>query len=273
MSVDALIGRSTNRKLKNVLILTMSAVAILVFAWLTEHPLRPPVFGATEKWISLPEFAETWVSGGDLIFCAGNYQVGAVDETGRLLWQRDTVWKSPEIRTFGDAALIYEPGGDMLILANRDGGNQISVPQGVDSAAPGPGETLAVITAGSGYLTETKCLDSTGAVLSSRGYLDRAETMLLFLENGALVSGAIQSDGTWLLRGEGPDILWERPVSEGPILDLRLWKDGFVLWTPASICFFRGDGTPVSETRLDCDRVLDWDCDNECLRNRLEAVF
>ena len=261
MSVDALMGRSTNRKRKNILILMLSALGALMLAWLTEHPPKAPVFGVTEEWVSLPAFTETCAAADGLIFCAGNRQAGAADETGQTLWQMRTDWEHPVIRVFGDTALIYAPGGTAVLLATRSGGQLLDLPHGVDTAAPGPGETLAVVTSGSGYLTETKRLSSTGSVLSTRGYQDRAEVILLFLQDGTLVSGAICTDGAWLLRGEGENILWEETLSDGPILDMRSWRQGFVLWTPGSIRFFHGDGTLVAETPLDCDRLLAWDCD------------
>lgn len=262
-------GRQTKRKWKYVFGLLLAALLCLGGAWLAAHPemieesimsirlrLRPQV---PEEWVQYSGSGESVVA-GDMLLCAGDGGISAFDFGGRQLYSLDMEPDALKITDCGGCAAVYAPGGAELILAGADGGRYLEIPQGIDLAVPGDDGRVAVITSGSGYLTETKLFTPDGKRYKSIGLTDRAMAMMLFLQDGTLASCCVSTDGQWSLRLDTPEDCMEVPLSAALVYEMKRCGDGIALWTSEGLSFLDASGSETGGISLRDEAVLDWDC-------------
>ena len=256
-------GRHTKRKYKWI-ILAAAAFVALTAAWLGAHPgtiqslvrrTRAGLLPNTEHYIDMPEGTTACAPTETRIICAGSGFLRVLDRSGREMLQSDTELVSPLIRTAGDWAVVYEPGGVQFYLTGKSGITAVELLSGVDAAAVSSRGDAAVITAGSGYLTELRRYDADGVLLSRTGFTDRAVGRITFLSDGTLAHCGVSPEGVWFLTIGGQDI----PLASRLVYDLKPCGSGAAVLTSEGLEFYDLSGEQTGAFLPDAP-VLDWDC-------------
>lgn len=263
-------GRQTKRKWKLVWMLLAAALLCIMGSWLGMHPefaaeriaaLRERFWTRTDSdWVQITSADNVFAGSGELLLWAEEGGFGVSDPAGQTLYRTDADWQNPVIAAAYGYAALYEPGATNLFLAGENGAMELDIPQGIDLAVPGPDGGGAVITAGSGYFTETRLFSSSGEVYRQIGLTDQAMTMMAFLKNGTLASCCVDTEGSWTLRLDiGEDTLGI-PLQASMVYELKPCKDGLALWTSDGISFYSAEGNLTGSYEVRDDAVLDWDC-------------
>lgn len=263
-------GRHTKRKWNYVCALLLIAALGIFGALLLELPI---ISQRAVEWIQSrisPTAAEDWIElswcgdvtalTGDRIVSAGEGQVCIFSLEGQLIQRLDADFKDPVAASAGDYAVVFEPSGNELLFITPEDCEIRSIPTGVDGAAVSPRGQLAVITAGSGYLTETKLFSPEGECLNSIGLTDGAMAMIVFLSDGTLASCCVSAEGRWYLRLDRGEAYQEILLGTALVYDIKACANGVALWTSDGIQFFSSTGTALGEFRLNSDAILDWAC-------------
>ena len=267
-------GRQTKRKWKWIGVLLAAALICMLGSWLAMHPnaiqervaeLRGQIQTDVEtEWV---QFFSSGYSGtvalvGDLVLSADAEGVAAYNMEGKQRYQTPMDWQEPVIAEAFGYTVAYDPGGTNLLLADADGTLEVGIPQGIDLAVPGPEGLCAVITGGSGYMTETRIFSTSGETLRQIGLTDQAMAMMTFLEDGTLASCCVDRTGTWSLRLDREEDSLELPVSDSMVYEIQSCGEGFALWTNAGIRFYDSQGNCTGSYEIRDDAVLAWDCDD-----------
>ena len=265
MASSAITGRGTKRKWKRLAALLMAATALSA-AWLAAHPeiighaaryVRQRLIPAhAGQWVEFPGSGSACAMAGDTLITQETGRICAFDPEGRLRWSEETALGEPMLRSCGGRAVLYEPGGTELRLADRSGLRTLPVSSGIDAAVLGSDGQAAVITAGSGYLTETWIFDPKGSRRASRGFSDRAAVFAAFLENGQLAQCCLSPAGQWSLLMEEMDPI---PLTAELVYDMRTCGDGVALWTCDGIELYDEDGRRAGALAAR-GQMLDWAC-------------
>ena len=239
------------------------ACAALILAWLGAHPkmvdhalarIRQRIFPVrTDQWIDMPGAGNVCGTAGDTFFTFDGGTLLACDMNGSIQWELETELHDPVIETRDGYALAYEPGGRYLYLADEGGCSILDVPAGADAAAPGPEGGVAVITAGSGYLSELKVFDRDGTIRFEAGFPDQVIADLTYLKNGTLALCGVSRSGNWSL------ILGDRtvPLETEAVCDMAPAGNGVALWTVEGLLRFDETGELTASMP---GQGLDWAC-------------
>ena len=212
--------------------------------------------GLKDTWHALPEGYGAAAMAGKTLILAGAEGICGLDLAGNVLWSAAAELNSPVAAAAGEEALVYEPGGTVLWLADRSGAVPVEIPGGADLAVPDGKGGAAVITEGSGYLTETLVIDGSGAVLRRIGLTDRAMVMASWLRDGTLAGCCIAPSGEWQLYLDGRVV----PLEAEMVYDLKACGNGLALWTSRGVSFYDSRGALENSWTLDADLVWDWAC-------------
>ena len=261
-------GRQTKRKWRYALYLLALAGLTLALAWGTAHPGKAESIaaglerrllpGRSEEWISLPGAGASYGALDHGLIRAGAGQICAMDPEGNALWRLEAEVEDPVIRPGGGFAAVYEPGGRTLWIAGMEGAETISVPQGIDQAAVGPEGRAAVITCGSGYLTETRLYDPAGVCRKTISLRDSAMAMMAWC--GETLASCVVTGEGWLLRLDGPETELTVPLTAELVYDLQAMGEDLALWTDQGISCYDRLGRMLWQESIPDGQVLDWDC-------------
>ena len=281
-------GRRTKRKWKTGAAV-LAVLLALSGAWLSAYweTIKPAaagfLYGMTarrrDQWVDVPEGMTSVSWSGRGVLMAGDGRLCLVDQAGGTRWQTALDLDEPMICSCGEYAAVYQPGQDEIWIAGTDGSKRLEIPQGIDGAAIGPDGQLAVITAGSGYLTETNLFSPDGIETGRIGLTDSAMAMAVFLPDGALVSCCVSTDGRWRLRIDRAGTCSETDLSPVVVYDLRRCGTGVALWTCDGIAFFDDTGRETGTFLFRDSELISWDCGDFAAvllrgqkNNRLAAV-
>lgn len=266
-------GRQTKRKWKEILILVFAAAFAVGAAWAMEHQ---EFLG--DSWEAFwtrcnLKSDQVWNSIGcsteaeafyleDAIVYVEDGQICVADINGNVQFRWDTLMEEPQYAQSKSAAVFYEAGGKDMFLLGADGIVHVSSANELDAAAVSDCGTAAVVTSGSGYLTVTKCYDSSGRVTKEIGLTDAAMVMMTFLrETDTLVSCLVTNQGSWVLRLDKADDTIEIPIESDIIYDLKPCGKGVALWTSDGIALYSQAGERIATYECASDSVIDWDSD------------
>ncbi len=263
-------GRQTKRKWKYVGMLLVAALLCIGGAWIMIHPeimeetiadLRKKLLvKSSEAWIPLSWTGDVYDVTGEMVIGAGDGCICVSDLEGRMLYRLDVDIKSPQIVSNDQYAVIYEADGTELVLVEKTDYKILEVSGGVELAVPGSNGEVAIITDGSGFLTMTKLLMSTGEEVKRIGFTDQAMAMMVYLADGTLASCCVNLSGQWGLRFDTRENELEVPLFEEIIYEVKPCDDGVALWSSEGIRFYDTDGNQRGQYVMRDDMLLDWDC-------------
>lgn len=259
---DALSISGRQTKWKYAIILFMLAMAALGAAWALEHWPEGRYFGRT---LSLEG---VWKESGcgrettalaleDRLYLADDDTVTVLDENSNAVYSLEG---ESGLRLSGESiALAYVPGGNSVHIFGRETSRTLSVPGGVDALAAG--ETcFALITAGSGYLTQTDIYDYEGRLLGRIGLKSSAMVRCAFT-GSYLAALCYGTDGLWSLNFYDSDGTACLHVSlEAEICyDLCPVGEQIAVFTADELLFFDEAGLCTGNYLLGSGEILAWD--------------
>jgi hypothetical protein len=210
-------GRQTNRKF--IVLLLLLALTAWMSAWGLSNldsvssgiqKFKNRIFGGTPQWQAAactPETKAVRLGNGVCMITDGTISV--MDDQGQVQYSLDT-----DAKTLGGGAIAYTPLGKTLWLLETDHAETLNLSGGVDVAVTGTEGCIAVITAGSGYLTMTEIYDASGQLLGQIGLTDAAMAAAAFLSKDQLLAGlCVLKDGSWELRYYGIDGRIKRSIA------------------------------------------------------------
>ncbi len=264
MSDDAVRLQGRQTKWSYIMALLLAALASLLGALIASGEIPSDIGlsglwsrAETDVWMTIPEEGRC-AALGEKVLLAGNGYLATLDLTDGSLQQEPLDMQDPVVQANGGYAAVYEPCGDTLLLLGENESWTAEVPAGIDLAVAGPWGQAAVVTAGSGYLTETILYDADGQRLDAIGLTDQAMVQMVYLDDGTLASCCVSREGQWFLRLYGAET--GVIALTAMVYDMRSWGRGVALWTSEGLTFYDGSGTETFSLALPPDRVLDWDC-------------
>ena len=247
-------GRRTNGKY--ILLLMALALAALLGAWATEHT------GVIQSTLSrlLPNQQQTmdWqdapCNGASSVFGCGD---GAVLRTDSVLYHLDMDGAITDQLDTGESELVPLSGsipgawGENTLYLWKDGAfSTISVETGILGACADD-EHIAIISKGSGYLTNTILMDVSGNRLGSIGLTDAAMTELACTES-VFAGLCMDKLGQWSLRLYDFDGMANAviPLGEESRCHIIGTEQGFLVLGTHTLRFYGNDGTETGSYTL-----------------------
>ncbi len=262
-------GRHTKRKWNGVRMLLVLAVALGAMGYGGEHPecirefLRkwntPPY---EEVWVSLTQEGKTMAVVEGTIFCAEAGSLEQYNGKGQERQQWTTALTEPLMLSAEDAGAVYTPGESEIWLLGKDGAVRRELSAGIDLAAVGPAGTLAVVTAGSGYLTETVLYAADGEASRRLGLVDQAMVMMTIPRRDVLVSCCVDGAGHWSLRQDTLETSRCLALEDQMVYDLRTCGDSVLLWTDWGFRMLDREGREIGAYQIAPEAVAAWDADD-----------
>lgn len=255
-------GRQTNWKY--VMILLITALAALVCLWAVEHPLEIRLFDLHRSdllegtWTAAPCAPESGVCAiGDLLYLAEDASLTVLDADLKTVFSQDF---SGEINLYaGEFALACVPSAKEVGIIKENGLKTLEFPGGVDAVFTGK-DHFAVITAGSGYLTNTVLYTGEGTMSGQIGLVDEAMISGAFLDD--LFAGlSFGKDGVWYLGWYTPAgvMVQKSAVDALQCFELRSLGDMLVIRTQDELLFYEKAGDLVERVSFGTAEFVSWD--------------
>lgn len=263
MWVDAAkVGRQTNWKY--VMFLLIMAMAALVCGWAVEHS---PEIGLIDlrrscslegKWVEAPCTAETEAAAvGDMLYLTAGDTLTVLDSDLRTVYSR-TFFGEVVLDT-GGFAVASAPLEKALCILDEDDVKVLELSGGIDAVFVGD-DRFAVITSGSGYLTNTLLYDESGCLTGQIGLTEEAMVSGAFAEEvfAALSYG---KDGRWYLGWYSPEgkELRKSAVDAEICFELRTVGQMLVLRTEDGLLFYEKEGSLLERVSFGTAEFLSWD--------------
>ncbi len=217
--------------------------------------LAVPVYEETQ----LPQGGKALAQVKGTIYCAGDGSLVQYSKKGREGRRWETALSEPLVLLAEDAAAVYTPGESEVWLLGKNTAQRRALSAGIDLAAVGPEGTLAVVTAGSGYLTETVFYAADGQTSRSIGLTDQAMVMMVIPRKDLLVSCCVDTAGDWHLRLDTPQSGQVLPLEDQMVYDLKACGDGVMLWTDRGFRLLSLEGRELGRYEIAPEAVSAWD--------------
>ena len=207
----------------------------------------------------LPQEGKALAQVKGTVYCAGDGSLVQYNEKGRESRRWETALSEPLILSGEDAAAVYTPGEPEIWLLRKNTAQRREFSAGIDLAAVGPEGTLAAVTAGSGYLTETVLYAADGQTSRRIGLTDQAMVMMVIPRKDLLVSCCMDAAGDWCLRLDTPEWGQALPLETQMVYDLKACGDGVMLWTDQGFRLLSLEGRELGSYEIAPEAVSAWD--------------
>jgi hypothetical protein len=221
-------------------------------------------FQRTTQWQSVsctPETKAVSLGSGICLLTEGTATV--LDAQGRVQYCIET-----EVQQLcGNAsAAAYTPLGKTLYLLEDDRTERLTISGGIDTVILGRDSCVAVITSGSGYLTQTLIYDTSGQLLGKIGLTDAAMVAAAFLSKDQLLSGlCVLKDGSWELRYYGTDGVLRNTAALEDLTyqDVYSCGEGVLLETEEEVLFMNETGDQTGRFTWESKHLDALECSQE----------
>lgn len=264
-------GRQTKKKWKTAILLTAAAGLLLGFSWLLSQPqsiesrfldilarLRPQ---KNEAWIQTDYKPGTCAFAlNDQLFFAESGCLTVMDSDGVVLDRKTIPLNAPQAVTADNAAVLWAPGEDELLLLHDSELTAISVPLGIDAAAVSDTGTSAVITAKTGFETVIRQYDSAGQLLREQGFPKEAAVFLAFPDSSdTLAACVLTQSGAWRLDFIEETSSLEIPLEAAQVYGLKPCGDHVAVLSSSGLSIYNTQGAILSEISFLPEQLLLWD--------------
>jgi hypothetical protein len=264
-------GRQTNRKL--IIVLLLLASVSLFGSWTLVNwgpvssrlrEVKNQIFRTTSQWQTAPCTPDTkavTLGSGICLLTEGTATV--LDAQGQVQYSLET---DSERLCGSVSAVAYMPLGKTLYLLGDKRGETLTISGGIDAVILGSDSCVAVITAGSGYLTKTEIYDTSGQLLGEIGLSDAAMVAAAFLSEDQLLAGlCVLTDGSWELRYYGTDgVLRNAAVLEDlSYQDVYSCGEGVLVETEEAVLFMNEAGDQTGSFTWDVGHLDALECSQE----------
>lgn len=253
-------GRRTNWKY--VFLLLFSAGAMLLSRYLFLHPQKLMFLGRAPAlqsvWKEAPCGADTQtVPIGGKLYLSGDGRGYVLDCTANTVFPQYV--EAGSVLCQGGFPVSYVPMGKEIKLWNTE--SSLSLPDAVDGVFVGE-DHMAVITAGSGYLTQTILYDDRGNEQGRIGLTDEAMVFGAFLSEDSLFAALSFSEARcWYLtmyRNTGAQ-LFRVDIAEEMCCGLTVVEDRLVVRTDRCLLLFSKEGTLLRQISYAAGDFVFWD--------------
>jgi hypothetical protein len=264
-------GRQTNRKLIIVLLLLASVSLFGSWALANWGPVssslrevKNQIFRKTSKWQSAactPDTKAVTLGSGICFLTEGTATV--LDAQGQVQYSMET---DAERLCGSVSAAAYTPLGKTLNLLGDKKGETLAISGGIDTVILGRDSCVAVITAGSGYLTKTEIYDTSGQLLGEIGLSDAAMVAAAFLSEDQLLAGlCVLTDGSWELRYYGRDGVLRNTAALKDLAyqDVLSCGEGVLVETEEAVFFMNEAGDQTGSFTWDVGSLDALECSQE----------